>query len=123
MPYTPVAGKSGSFHVGSASFAFDKWESNDKVGLPEVTNFNSGGYRDFVVGIIQGEITASGAYDENNMTLTLGQVGTVTCSVDGTISLTATAAVENIKLTDDVKDAVRVAVTFQKKGAFTASIS
>ncbi len=57
------------------------------------------------------------------MTLTLGQVGTVTCSVDGTISLTATAAVENIKLTDDVKDAVRVAVTFQKKGAFTASIS
>jgi hypothetical protein len=118
-----LSGKFGFVGVTGTNYSFGKWSTPMKVGLPKVTNFNSGGYRVQVVGIFEGQIELEGPWEIGAMPLAVGTEYTFTLGVTAGLSIAIAAIVETITPSNDVEDTPRVKVTAQSQGAFTASIA
>ena len=122
MALNVLAGKSGYVNTGGASYSFDKWSAPMKTGLPKTTNFNSGGARTLVVGILEGDIDLEGPYDEGNMPFTVGSSYTFHLGYTTGVELVITAVVESITPTVSVEDAQKVSIKAKSNGTFTAVI-
>lgn len=119
--FNPISGKEGSVQVGTATYAFKKWELAMDTNLPVVNNFTSA-YQQLVSGVTSGTLTLEGPWDVSNMPLTTGNSYNFTLAVNNSVNLQVTAFVANITPSDDIDDAARVKVTAKTSGSFTAAI-
>lgn len=103
--------------------SFDKISVDMENAVTEVTNFNSGGYAQYITGITDAKIDLSGPYDQGNTSLTLGGSVTVTVGYSASVTLTVPGIIKSIKPDISVKDAERISVSVQSSGSFTASVS
>ena len=123
MPFNPLTGKSAVVTIGATDYAFDTIELPLDLKLPEVSNFTSVGYRQFVVGLASAEFKLSGPYDGGNMAFALGTTYSVVMKWSSSISNTVSAICKKIELKTNADDAARVTITFQSNGSFTTSIT
>lgn len=117
-----LSGKSGFVKLGSVSYEFSKWSMDMKSGVPDVTNWGGGGYRELVPGILSATITISGPYDSTAMALTAGNSYVFHLGFDTGLEVSCTAIVSSIRPENDVMDAPRINVTAEQSGSFVASI-
>jgi hypothetical protein len=123
MAFTPQPGKFASVSVGSLSFAFDNWEADETMALPDVSNFLGNGAVQRTTGLIDGKISIKGPYDEGNMPFILGQPYTLILGWNATpVTISFPVILQNIKASQDVKDAGRIQLVFMTNGVFTAAI-
>lgn len=118
-----LAGKSASVSVAGTLYRFKKWKLDMKAGVLNVTNFQSGGYREVVPGIIEASLELEGPYDGGNMPLTVGTSYAFTLTYSGAINILVTAMVAKIAPDVDVEKEEIIHVTAEVSGTFTAAIT
>jgi predicted secreted protein len=118
-----LAGKSGNFTVGASAWELSEWTMDMATEAVDITNFNSGGYREVIAGLTDAKITARGPFNSTAMALTSGTSYSLVLAVSGSVSYSVTALVTNIKLVTEVSKAVMVEVSAVSNGSFTASIA
>ncbi len=104
MAYNPLAGKAASINIGSTAYAFDVAKVEIKNGLGKVTNFNSGGYDQFITGIMNGKLELEGTYDEGNMAFTVGNSYTVIVTYTNSVTLSCPCILEDVAIDIKVAD-------------------
>lgn len=108
-----LAGKAGYVKVGATSYSFGKWSFACKAGLVKVTNFNSGGQRQQVVGIIEGTLQMEGPYDQGNMPFVVGTGYTWILGYTTGIQITIYAIIESVEPAVDAEGAATLKITAQ----------
>lgn len=128
MSFVAASGTSGAVLVGTVSYAFKDWSLSMDAKLNETSNFNTGGYRTFISGLIGGDLSCSGPYDigpvtsGGNMPLVAGASYSFTLKVNSTVTFIVTALVGKIDVKTDVDGIATVNVTGKVNGAYTAAI-
>lgn len=123
MTQNILSGTTGSVKISTTTYSFGKWKAEFKTKLPDVTNFNSGGYRQRVTGITEATVTLSGPYDQGNMPFTAGTAYTLLLGWTSLISLSVPILVESIKADNDVDGNPTIEIVGQSTGSFTAAIT
>lgn len=123
MAFNPQEGCLCSVLIGSTAYAFDEWKFSPKNNLSKVTNFTSSCFGLYIPGITEGTITLSGPYDEGNEGVFI--IGNSMSVILKTASFTVTVPCLLMSLDLDAKvdDAVRVSLTLQTSGVFTAALT
>lgn len=117
-----VSGKIGYVTVGNTQYSFGKWKCAMKAKLPNMNNFNGGGFQQIVSGIVAGNPTFEGPWDIGNTPLAVGVQYTFLFGVTPSVFIQVVGIVEDITPSNDVDDAPRVSVAVQSNGSFTAAI-
>jgi hypothetical protein len=117
-----LAGKSGAISLGGTAYAFGKWTADMSADILDVTVFTSSGYKANIAGLVGAKITADGPFNSTAMALTAGNSYAFVLTMDSGVTLTVTARVGNINVVTDVKDAVRVSISAESTGSFTAAL-
>ncbi len=118
-----LSGKSGFVLVGATAYGFDKWGIDMESGVPDVTNWTSGGFQELVTGVVKGTVTVSGPLDSGSMPLVVNTTYTFHLGFDTGVELSASCIVASIKVDNATADAPRVSVTARSSGVFTAAIA
>lgn len=118
-----LAGKSGSITLAAAAYAFGKWTCDMGADILDVTSFASSGYKANIAGLVGAKITADGPFNSAAMSLTAGTSYEFVLTMGGAVNITVTARVGNINVVTDVKDAVRVSISAESTGVFTAALA
>lgn len=118
-----LAGKSGGLLVGAAEWKVNEWTIDMGGELSDVTNFASGGYKENIDALTGANITFSGPFDSTAMTIAKGTSYSLTLKLSASVSISVTARVKNINVRTKVDDAVRVQITAESTGSFTAGLT
>jgi len=119
---TYFAGKTASIVWNSVTLPLSQWSMTLKSEAVDVTNFNSGGFKESIDGLSEAEITASGPYSGAPLGVTPGQRAALTVNVNsiGPVGFTfTTAQCTQGKISADVKGAVQCEYTFVSSGTIT----
>jgi len=118
-----LAGKSGSISIGGNAFALSDWSIDMATEIVDTTVFTSGGAKENIAGLLSGKISASGPFNSTAMAIVSGTSYAFVLTMASGVAITVTARVSNINVKTDVKDAVRVNITAESNGSFTASLA
>lgn len=123
MAFSPISGKLGQVAIGSVLYAFDKWENDGTMNLPDVSNFTGSGVVQRTTGLADTKVTLTGPYDTGNMAFTIGSAYTLLLGWNNSITITISGCIlQSIKSSQDVKDAGRVSLVFAANGSVDLSI-
>ncbi len=118
---TAYAGKASSITINAVSQQQDTWSLALHADAIDVTNFLSGGFQENIAGIFKATATSSGPYS-GNLSLNIGTTYTHTHAAGGGgPSFSATYRITDIKISADVKGALKAEITGESTGAFTIS--
>lgn len=129
MAFVCASGVSGAVLVGTISYAFKDFTINMDNKLVDVSNFNTGGFRQYCNSLSGCTLDFNGPYDigpassGGNETITLGTSYSFTCKINSTISLVFTAIVNKISLSQNVEEAAMLKVSATVNGTFTIIIA
>lgn len=124
MPFTPLAGITGSVAIADDVYAFTKWTIEMKCVVVKANNFTGGGYQQVVAGMVSATLTLEAlTYDAGNMPFACGSKYDFTLSYSDTISLDITILIETISVTVDYEAGQPVKISGQSDGSFTAAIT
>lgn len=118
-----LAGKSGGVTVGAAVWKLSEWGMDVQTEAIDVTNFESGGFKENIAGLTSAALTFKGKFDSTAMAMTTGTSYSFVLEASGSVSYTVTARVTSIRLTTNVVGAVEVEGAAESTGSFTPSIA
>jgi hypothetical protein len=119
-----LSGKIGYVNIGSTPYAFRHWSVPLKAEILDVSNFLSAGFDQEIVGFFGCKIDLEGPYDEGNMPLTVGALGTfhLGFNATGAIELLVNAIVDEVTATVDAKKEQTLKVSAKSTGVFTINV-
>lgn len=122
MPF--YTGKYGFLTVGGASFPMEEWSLEVEIEEVEVSNFNSGGVKSLLGGLIGGSFSASGPYagaipglgDLDSISVQAanlgnGAIGSFTFGVGPGKSFTYPVLITNASVSQNVKEKATVEIS------------
>lgn len=117
------SGKDGNVAVGATDWRLSSWDLEFNVDILDVTNFESSGAKENIEGLKSAKISAKGPYYTGGMAMTAGTAYTITLTVGGAITFSASFRIGTIKITEDVDGVAMVEFTGESNGSVTAAIT
>jgi hypothetical protein len=109
-------------YIGRA-YSFSTWDLTLNCSLPKITNFTSGGFQALLAGIVSGQISVKGPYNNTNMAFTVGNLYTWTLGFTTSVVINVPGLIESITSDDDVKEFPKISITAKSTGVFLAAIT
>lgn len=120
----PHSGKNGYVLVGGVARAFNTWEYVIDADDPDVTNWTSAGKkRQTVPGVERFSMKCKGPLEWGGNNLTRGTIYTVALGVDEGLFYTGPARLKSISVSNDMKGAPQLDVTFESTGDFVTTVA
>jgi hypothetical protein len=127
---TFISGKTGWLKSTSGNtttnYTMREWRMEINAAQADVSNFTSGGFAEFITGLVSGRVTARGPLDLNTqlttgntytLNLGLGTSGNTNCYT------TMTAVLTRVAPSTAVDQAGQVDIEFQTSGSFNTTFS
>jgi len=122
-----ISSKNARVRIDSTNFAATKWSVDVKADEIDITNFETGGFKDYLTSYVEAMISIDLFYDTTNgpFDTNLLSVGSQPAILLFTQRDTAqeffsfpASIILSANVSAEVRDAVRVSVTARNKGAF-----
>lgn len=120
-----VSGKRGSITIGGNTYHVVDWTANIEIDQIDVTNTNSGGYREYISGLVGGTFSFTAVHNTTNTLvsqfagLEVGAKGSGTFTIAGGGSISGTIVFESIEYSSSVDGRVES----NGSGRFTGTIT
>lgn len=128
MAFTPLSAKNALVRIGTYVFTARKWTVNPKGDALDITNFEGGGFADWIGGIIEAEFTIEAQWDSAsdpfaaapNVTVTtiLSTIKLYTNGLASAFWSFPSALVTDTPMTADVRQTEDISCTCKAKGTF-----
>lgn len=105
-----ISGQEGKLSIDSGDIALiTKWDLSLDAATQEITNFSSGGFREYAaIGLIGGTANVEGFMDSTAGALTVGDSVTADLYLDDTDKYSGTAVIKSVKVTNSATDLIAV---------------
>lgn len=121
MP-TYLAGKTGWLLTGSTNTTMREWRLEMEAAEADISNFLSGGYAEFLTGLISSRITASGPLDAAAQ-VAIGSSYAMNLGAGNNYFITFNAVLTRITPSTAVDQAAKLDLSFRTNGVFNSTFA
>jgi hypothetical protein len=124
-----ISGKVSSVLVGTVAYPFTNWSIDYDAKTLETSNFTSGSFRTYIMGLYGAGLSLEGPYDlgvagsGGNETMVIGNTYAVTLGVNSVVSYVVNAIFNKITLSSEIDGLAKIKVSATITGSFTTTIS